>query len=236
MHFSAPPSVFEGLWADLCRDHRLVTYDLRGTGQSPRGGPYDMDTDAKDLIVVIEAAGGERATVVAFGDGSHRAIRAALARPDLIGHVVAPGGNPVGPPAGEGGAGLVSSRAVLDLLREQFAVDYRSALRTIVSSANPQYDEEAVRERIELNMAYCPQEAAVARLENWIDDDPNELARRLGDRLWILTHPNNPWFPPERAERTRALAPEARVVELEEGPVTRPDLHAAVIREAARST
>jgi hypothetical protein len=44
-------------------------------------------------------------------------------------------------------------------------------------------------------------------------------------------HPQNPWFPPEQAERTRELAPEARVVHLEQGPVTRPDLHAAVIRE-----
>lgn len=236
MHFSAPPTVFEGLWADIGRDHRVVTYHLRGLGKSPRGGPYDMDTDARDLIAVAEAAGGGPATVVAFGDGAHRAVRAALDRPDLIARVVAPGGNPVTRQAGRDGPGLASSAGVLELLQEQIARDYRGALRTIVSSANPQYDEDAVRERVELNVDYCPQEAAVARLANWIEDDLVDASRRLGDRLWIFFHPNNPWFPPELAETTRQLAPEAHVVEIEEGPVTRPDLHAAVIREATRTT
>src|SRR5687767_9789676 len=39
MHFSATPAVFEGLWADLARDHRLVVYDPRGAGLSTRAGP-----------------------------------------------------------------------------------------------------------------------------------------------------------------------------------------------------
>jgi pimeloyl-ACP methyl ester carboxylesterase len=233
MHFSAPPSVFEGLWADLGRDHRVVTYDLRGVGQSTREGPYEMERDAADLGAVVEAAGGGPATVVAFGDGANRAVRVAAERPELVRTVVGPAGNPLGREAAEGGSGLASSTGVLELLQEQMARDYRSALRMMLSSANPDWDDDTVRERIELNVAYCPQDAASARLTNWIRDDALEFSRALGDRLWIIAHGQNPWFPMELAERTRELAPEARIVELDDGPVTRPDLHAGVIREAS---
>jgi pimeloyl-ACP methyl ester carboxylesterase len=233
MHFSAPPTVFEGLWADLARDHRLVTYDLRGVGRSARTGPYDMETDAADLAGVIEAAGTDGpGTVVAFGDGANRAVRVAAERPDLVHAVVGPAGNPLGRAAAQGGIGLAGSAGVLELLQEQMARDYRAALRMMISSANPDWDDDMVRARIEQNVDYCPQDVASARLASWIRDDALDFSRALGDRLWIVAHGHNPWFPMELAQRTRELAPEARVVELADGPVTRPDLHAAVIREA----
>ena len=231
--FSAPPSVFEGLWADLARDHRLVTYDLRGVGESTRVGPYDLDRDARDLAQLIEGVADDRATVIAFGDGANRGVRAAVDHTDLISHVVGPAGNPLGREAARGATGLASSAGVLALLQEQITRDYRAAIRTIVSSANPDWDEETVRQRVELNVEYCPQDAAAARLANWINDEALEHSRTLGDRLWIITHDNNPWFPRELSGRTRELVPEARVIELDDGPITRPDLHAAVIREAS---
>ena len=231
MNFSAPPNVFEGLWADLGRDHRIVTYDMRGVGESAREGPYEMALDAADLGAVIEAAGGGPAVVVAFGDGANRAVRLGAERPDLVQRVIGPAGNPLGPVA-NGGVGLASSAAVLQLLQEQIVRDYRGALREIIASANPGWDDDAIHERIELNVAYCPQDAAAARLRNWIRDDALEFSRALGDRLWIVTHPHNPWFPPELAQSMHPQAPDVRVIALDNGPVTRPDLHAAVVREA----
>ena len=233
MHFTAPPSVFEGLWADLARDHRLVTYDLRGTGDSTRDGEVTMERDALDLIAVIEATGGAPATVVAFGDGANRAVHAGAQRPDAVARVVGPAGNPVGREAAEaGGGGLAASAAVLHLIQEQMRRDYRAALREMVSSANPDWDDETIRQRIETNIAYCSQDVAAARLTNWIADDALEHSRALGERLWIIAHPQNPWFPEALAERTRELAPDAHVVVADDGPVTRPDLHAQIIREA----
>ena len=236
MHFSAPPAVFEGLWADLGRDHRLVTYDPRGAGDSTRAGPFAMDRDARDLGVVIEATGGAPAVVVAFGDGANRAVRLAAERPDLVSTVVGPAGNPVGREAANGEVGLASSAGVLHLLQEQMARDYRGALRMLLSSANPDWDDETVLERIEMNLDYCPQETAVARLANWINDDALEQSLSLAQRLWIVAHGQNPWFPMELAKRTGELLPEARIIEIDDGPVTRPDLHAAVVREATGLT
>ncbi|HVS28084.1 MAG TPA: hypothetical protein VHE14_00915, partial [Solirubrobacteraceae bacterium] len=40
VHWSGHPTVFEALAADLCVDHRVVTYDARGTGQSTQAGPH----------------------------------------------------------------------------------------------------------------------------------------------------------------------------------------------------
>jgi pimeloyl-ACP methyl ester carboxylesterase len=231
--FSSPPSVFEGLWADLARDHRLITYDMRGVGESTRVGPYDLEQDGRDLAQLIEGVGDGPATVIAFGDGANRGVRAAAERPDLVSRVVGPAGNPLGREAARDQTGLASSAGVLVLLQEQITRDYRAAIRTIVSSANPDWDDTTVRQRVELNVEYCPQEAAAARLSNWINDDALEISRSLGDRLWIVTHDNNPWFPRALAARTRELVPDARVIELDDGPITRPDLHAEVIREAS---
>jgi len=48
---------FEDLLGNLAVDHRVVRYFLRGTGESTRAGPYDLDTDAEDLAAVIESTG-----------------------------------------------------------------------------------------------------------------------------------------------------------------------------------
>src|SRR5918996_5205146 len=75
--------VFEGLIALLAEEHRVVTYDPRGTGRSSRRQPYHIDVDARDLVGLVEAI-GPPALVVGMGDGSNRAVHAAAARPDLI--------------------------------------------------------------------------------------------------------------------------------------------------------
>jgi pimeloyl-ACP methyl ester carboxylesterase len=230
VQFFGFPLVFENLIADLAEDHRVVTYDMRGTGSSTRQGPYDMATDAADLGAVIEEA-GEPGVVVGTGDGANRAVRLAAARPDLVTAVVTPGGNPVGRLAAEGTDAMVDSPSVLEALVGMIETDYRGALRTIIASANPQMSEEEARDRVGQVVAYCPQEAGVPRLRAWIDERGLPEARALGDRLWILVlGGRNPWFPAETIGRTRELLPEAHVEEVENGPISRPDLTAGVIR------
>jgi pimeloyl-ACP methyl ester carboxylesterase len=231
LQFFAYPAVFEGLIDDLVRDHRLVTYDMRGSGSSTRQGPYDMATDVADLGAVIEAVGGP-ALVIGTGDGANRAVRLAAERPDLVTMVVTPGGNPVGRVAAEGSDALVDSPSVLEALVGMIETDYRGALRTMVAGANPQMGEEEARERVARVVEYCPQEAGVARLRAWIDDRVLAQARKLGERLWILLlKERNPWFPPETKTRTRELLPEARIEMIDGGSISRPDLTAAVVRQ-----
>src|SRR5919197_474606 len=77
-----------GLVADLARDHRVVQYDPRGCGQSSRRGPYDLETDAEDLLAVASAA-GLGAVVVAIGYAFNFSVRAAARSPEEISQVLA---------------------------------------------------------------------------------------------------------------------------------------------------
>jgi pimeloyl-ACP methyl ester carboxylesterase len=229
-HFFAFPEAFEGLIADLAADHRIITYDARGTGKSTREGPYDVPTDAADLGALIEEAGGPAVVVIGMGDGANRGVKLAAARPDLVDAVVTPGGNPIGRRAAEGTDALVDSPSVLDALLGMIDTDYRSALRTMVSGGNPQMGEEEKRERVDRVVEYTPQEVGSARLRSWIDDRVLEESRAIGDKLWILTFGSNEWFPDAALDKTRELIPEAHIEAVEDGPVSRPDITANVVR------
>ena len=51
--FFGVAETFAPLLEDLARDHRVVTYNLRGTGDSTREGPYNAEVDAADLEAVV---------------------------------------------------------------------------------------------------------------------------------------------------------------------------------------
>jgi len=221
--------VFEGLTSLLAEDHRVVTYDPRGTGHSSRQGPYEIEADARDLLGLVESL-GPPAVLVGMGDGSNRAVHAAAARPDLIDVVVCAAGNPVGATAVEGTDGLAGSESVLEALMSMLENDYRGALRTMIGTANPTFDEETVRMRVNSTCENCPQDVAAERMRSWINDNALEPARALGDRLWILDSGGNPWFPIEVTRRSRKLIPEAHIREVEEGALSRPDITVDVVR------
>ena len=227
--FFGRPATFEGLLRELERDHRIVTYDPRGVGESTRSGPYNLEVDAEDLEALIESQ-GEPAVVLAFADGCNRAVRVAARRPDLVTAIVSPAGNPVGLAAVEGTEGLAGSSSVIEALLGLMEADYRSALRTMFTTANPDWDEESVRDRVAITVEAVPQEAAVPRMKNWVADDVVEEARAVGDRLWMLDDGSNMWFSIETSRRSKKILPDAHVLEVEGGALSRPDIAAGVIR------
>jgi pimeloyl-ACP methyl ester carboxylesterase len=239
MYWSGHPSVFEPLIDELAHDHRIVAYDARGTGQSTRAGPHDMTTGATDLAALVHEVGGP-AVVVTMTDGSNRAIRAATEDPDLISAVVATGTPPLGRYGlGEGDA-LIASDSVIEAFLQMLGRDYRGAQRTLMTTTNPDMTEGQIRERVNLQVAYCPQETAVERVCAWRDDDPLAIARQLGDRLWILSSPEmaGAWLlaGPKLDALIRELLPEAHLVQLEDGLISRPDLTAEIVRRITART
>ena len=227
------PEVFADLLDELGSDHRVVTYYPRGQGGSTRRGPYDPETDTADLEALIEAAGGP-GVVIAMADASNRAARVAARRPDLVRAVVLPGGVPLSRRVLEGTDSLASP-AVLEALAQQFWSDYRGALRTVTASNNPQMSEDELRERVARTVDACPQDSSVPRFEAWIADDPEEEAAAAGDRLWILLTGDNPFFPLELVPRVRELLPRTHVEEVADGPLSRPDIAATVVRRLTRA-
>jgi pimeloyl-ACP methyl ester carboxylesterase len=232
-YWSGHPGVYEGLLSELARDHRVITWDARGTGESTRAGPYDMETDCADLEAILERAGGG-AAVISIADGTNRSVRVAARRPDLVAAVAALGTAPFARSHFEGREGMIGSNAVVDAFLEMLERDYRGALRSLLAATNPQMSEAELRERVGFQISYCPQEAALTRVRAWADDDPTADARRTGGRLWILSASDvaGPWLPPEQERRglVEELTPEAHLLEDEAGPISRPAKTAALIR------
>lgn len=233
-YWSWTPGIYEELLEDLAGDHRVLTYHLRGTGESSRDGPYEMETDVGDLEALLEEAGGP-AVLLALADGNHRAVKLAARRPELVVAVIC-----LGPPLPRAEFGssdaLVGSESVVGALREMLSRDYRAAIRSVIGMANPEWDQSATQQRVAAHVEFSPRESALGRTAAWIDDDATAEAIAIGDRLSVISSQRgtaNVWFPePAELERlTAELLPEARIVQLEDGPISRPDQTAAAIRE-----
>jgi pimeloyl-ACP methyl ester carboxylesterase len=234
-YWNGHPDVYAALFSDLERDHRVVLWDARGTGESTRAGPYDMATDCDDLEAILEHVGGP-ATVLGVGNSANVAVHVAARRADLVGAVVVFGAGPFARTDFAGSDAMVASDSVVAAFLEMLQRDYRGALRTVLASTNSQMSEDELRDRIAVQTSYCPQEAASRRVQAWTDDDPTGSAAAIGARLWIFSAREvaGPWLPPHE-DRRRVMAeltPDARVEEVEEesGPISRPDVVAGAIR------
>jgi pimeloyl-ACP methyl ester carboxylesterase len=233
-YWSWSPGVFAELFAELERDHRVLTYDMRGTGRSTRRGPYDIETDVADLEALLDET-DTAVGALAVGDSVNRIAKLAARRPDLLVNAVCFGAPPLRRSVLDDEDVLAASETVVAAFHEMLARDYRSALRSSLATTNPQLSEAERRQRVDAQVEYCPQEAALARNEAWTTDDPMTEASRLGERLCVLAPSEQAgtlWFPrPDQLKRlTRKLYPEARLAVLEEGMVSDPGGAAALIR------
>ena len=239
VHSYAQPEVLESLLADLARDHLVVIHDGRGTGRSTRRGPYDVATEAADYAAVLEEVGGGPGIALGWGEGSHPAILLAGERPDLVARVIAIGGGGglVAIDDAAGTEGLAGSESVRHALLEMLSNDYRGAVRHLISATNTTLSEDEIRERVDRAVAYREQESAIARVRGWmLRESIGGVPERLGERLWFLQWPTE-WFTGDSMERLRHRLPEARieVIASDQGPVSRPDITAALVREASAS-
>jgi pimeloyl-ACP methyl ester carboxylesterase len=234
-YFNGHRDVWADLLTELERDHCVVTWDARGTGESTRAGPYDIETDCGDLEAMLEEVGGA-GTLVSAANGCNVAVHVGAARPDLVAAVIAFGAGPFARADFAGSEGMIASDSVVDAFLEMLQRDYRGALRTLLSATNSQMSESELRERVALQDSYCPSEAATARVRAWAEDNPTSSAAALGERLWILSARSaaGPWLPPIELRRRviAELTPRAHVEETDDdaGPVSRPDLVADHIR------
>lgn len=232
-YWSWVPGTYADLFDDLAADHRVVTYHLRGNGESSEDGPFDMETDAGDLEAVCEEI-GDRAVIVATLDSSNRAARVAARRRDLVAAVACFGAAPFARSQFEGEEGMFASETVVNAFAEMFESNYRGAIRTFIEATNPQYGEEELRQRVGAQADFCTPGPALERLRVWMDDDPLTDAQALGGRLWIFAGRDvaGPWMPPadEVARMTEEAFPDANVVAIEPGPVSNPRGTAEAIR------
>jgi pimeloyl-ACP methyl ester carboxylesterase len=239
-YWSGHPGVYESFLTDLATDHRVVTWDARGTGESTHDGPYEIETDAADLEAMLEHV-GPAAIVIGVANGCNVATHVGARRPELIGTVLAFGAGPFSLSDFEGSEAMLGSEGVVTAFLEMLERDYRGALRTVFSSTNAQMSEDELRERVGFQISYCPQDAAVTRVRAWASDDPREAAAALAGRLRVFSSDGvaGTWLPPlaERREIMGRITPDAHVEEIagEAGPISRPDLVAGRVRHLTAS-
>jgi pimeloyl-ACP methyl ester carboxylesterase len=226
------PSDFEALLSELASDHRIVTYDPRGAGRSSRTGPYDITTDADDMAAVIEEAGR---SVVAVSLGYNPVPLAVVTRrPELVDGVVLVSSPRLGSREGAEDVVLFESDAVVEVMLDMMESDPPGLLRTIIRMGNPQLSDAGVRERVEQQLAYGPPAVGVERGKAYLAYDATDACAELGRRLWIIQW-ESPLASPDARKRVRQRLPEARFFEVEDGPISRPDLTAEIVRKAAHS-
>jgi hypothetical protein len=100
-----------------------------------------------------------------------------------------------------------------------------------MESTNPDFGEAEVQRRVEEVVEFVDRDAAVGRLRAWIEDRAAlDAASELGERLWWLVTPTNPWFPSDLAHRVREVLPASPRRDPRGRRLQPADLTAAVVR------
>jgi 3-oxoadipate enol-lactonase len=83
--FSAPLEMWAPTVPALAPEFRVLLYDLRGHGRSdcPLGG-YDLETQAQDLVLLLDRLGVDRAHLVGDAAGGGIGVQVALAQPSRV--------------------------------------------------------------------------------------------------------------------------------------------------------
>jgi pimeloyl-ACP methyl ester carboxylesterase len=227
-YWNMHPSIFDPIEEVLAQRFRIVRFDDRGTGQSDRVGPYDLETAVADLRAICEEAGPVE-LALCLVDATNRAVRIADAEPGLINRVFSIGSAPFGMGALSDSDSLLSSETVVRTYLQQLDADYRGALRAAISGANAQLTEDEVRERVQMQFDYADADAAAVRAREWaMDRDAQEPGRRLGQRLTVCLSKSmggrGSWFPaPEEMQPlVREFFPDAQLYWAEDGIVSAP--------------
>ena len=81
--------VWSGLSENLCKDHQVTTWDLRGHGESgaPPPGNYEREEALKDISAVLDEV-GRPCVLVGHSLGGYLSLAYALERPDEVSALV----------------------------------------------------------------------------------------------------------------------------------------------------
>jgi pimeloyl-ACP methyl ester carboxylesterase len=188
----APAFVFVHGWAcdrsfwqpqfeDLSRDHRCISIDLRGRGESPAMPPYHVAQQADDVAAVIRALGLGPSIVVGHSLGGLVALVLNERHPDTVLGIVA-GDSPI---TAEG----MGAQRTVNAIRE--AGGMAPAARFVESFFTPE-TSEAIREKVRSAMLSCPADVAAGMLEDTPDDRMTELVKLADKKPFMALWAGNP--------------------------------------------
>jgi 3-oxoadipate enol-lactonase len=221
-----------GIWGQVApsleTDFAVVTYDLRGTGESGRPpGPYSLDDFVGDLHEVVEEL--DRPALVGHSFGGSIALAYAARYPDEVAAVVSAGGPVVLPEQGQ------------QAMRDRAELVEREGMAAVAVTVATNGTAPSFRERdpagydglVAMLAANDPQTyAATCRVLAELDIRP-EL-ERVAAPVLLIAGDRDGVVPPPAADAIEAALSNATRVTVEDCghnlPVERPDVLAAEVR------
>ena len=159
----------------LSQRHRLLRYDLRGTGLSARDAPLTgIDVFAEDMAAVADAAGFDRFDLFAASQAAPVAIRFAARWPDRVRRMVIVGGYVQGRVHRAAGTEDVDEDTILAMIR----AGWGKADSPFMQAFSTLFAPDATRELVRMQLSSASPECAVT-LRQVIDrfDVTGDLAR-----------------------------------------------------------
>ena len=202
--------IFKHLLAPLSARHRVITYDLRGSGRSSvTPGPYTVELLAADLDALLTALGLDGVTLVGHSLGGGIVLEHAATRPERVRAVVGIGAVTGLPEQGKEG---MEARAQTVERQGMAAVAETVATNGLAPSFREEHPEElrALAALIESNDAagYAAQCRALVAMD---------VTSRLSEvrcPVLLVCGEKDQASPPAANGANAALIPNARLVEL----------------------
>ncbi len=165
-------------WRSFAGTHRVLRYDMRGYGRSPL--PPEPYSNGRDLLDVMDAAGIERAALVAVSMGGRVALEVALAEPARVAALVAVG---AGLPGHEWSPAAHEFFAAEDAAIERGDLDAATELNVRFWVDGPRRAPEQVDASVRERVREMQRRAFDLQLETWEQAEEWPLAPDLAARL-----------------------------------------------------
>lgn len=146
----------------LARNHRLVRYDLRGTGLSARDAPLTgINVFAEDMAAVADAAGFDHFDLFAASQAAPVAIRFAAHWPDRVRRMVIVGGYVQGRAHRASGTDSVDEDTMLAMIRAGWGKADSPFMQAFSTLFAPDATREQREELVRLQLSSASPETAV---------------------------------------------------------------------------
>ncbi|RSN33661.1 hypothetical protein DL990_17105 [Amycolatopsis sp. WAC 01416] len=196
------------LYAPLVAGHRVIRYDMPGTGlSSPLVQPRSLDGEVESLRTVVDAAGAERVALLGGSMGAPVALAFAARYPHRVDHLVLYGGY------ADGGAIAPASarRAFVGLVRENWGL----GTELLADVLMPDGDAAGRARFVRMQRATASAEAAAGLLTTCYEFRVTELLDRVTAPTLVLHRREDRAIPYESGRELATRIRDARFVALE---------------------
>jgi pimeloyl-ACP methyl ester carboxylesterase/DNA-binding CsgD family transcriptional regulator len=196
-----------GFYEELAATHRVVRFDRLGAGLSDRGldSPPTMDSEARTLGAVLDASGGEAATIFACSCAGLATAHFAGARPERVRKIVVFGGY-----ASRNDIPAATRRSLVDFARANWPL----AAQMLAGLFLPHGSGDEIDAFSRYQRRAADADVAAAFLDLDLTADLRPLLPTLGMPVLVLHRRGDRTVPISRGRELASLLPNARFVPL----------------------